>query len=108
MLSLLDKLVEAIQTTSNPVDKIELYLEYIESKNKKSLYNEFFWGKNHSYDQIKNLVMKATKNLDLITNVLQNDPNFKNDPVIKQLYLKIDNISKRLENNLGYLEGEKI
>lgn len=107
MLSLLDKLVEAIQSTSNPVDKIELYLEYIESKNKKSLYNEFFWGKKHTFDEIKILADKAKRNLDLIANVLKTDASIKNDPIVSQIYNKLETVKSNLESELESLEQYK-
>jgi hypothetical protein len=101
MLSLLDKLVEAIQTTSNPVDKIELYLEHIERKNE--LYNEFFWKKT-KFKEIKPLVNKARQNIDIIINVLS-DQGLRRDPFVKQLTKYFQDLNRSLMVDLNNLES---
>jgi len=93
----LDRLVNLMQDSTNPIELVELYIENYE----KTLLNEF-WGKKTDFQKIDSALDKSLENINLIKRFLT-EKEFKNDPIVIGLTNRITSIVaelKRVHNNI--------
>ena len=93
----LDRLVNLMQDSTNPIELVELYIENYE----KPLLNEF-WGKKTDFQKIDSALDKSLENINLIKRFLT-EKEFKNDPIVIGLTNRITSIVtnlKRVRNNI--------
>jgi hypothetical protein len=93
----LDRLVNLMQDSTNPIELVELYIENYE----KTLLNEF-WGKKTDFQKIDSALDKSLENINLIKRFLT-EKEFKNDPIVIGLTNRITSIVtelQRVHNNI--------
>lgn len=96
----LDRLIQLVQTSSNPIDLIELYFENYKNQY-DVLLNEIF-SNNKPFQIKKQTLTKIIQNLDVINQFFE-DKDVAGDPVAQALSAKIYDIVREFRRNLRNL-----
>ncbi len=91
----LDRLIKLLETSSNPIDLIELYIENYKIDNVYILFNE----SERAFSQKKQAITKIIQNMEFISQFFI-DRDVAADPTAKALFLKIKDIIYNLEMKL--------